>query len=454
MQANSEPIASKTENQLKDEAISLFRQIVSEITQTPEFKKSKYDALRKGLSSWAGQSMVKRMALGKTIKKFDREIKDTQYTPKTNLDDLKLWENLGRLITLGVRYMALKDQTDPGRIAKLLETPIAKILKNTDFGNIYEMVAASETRALATQHMIQDIFGQFPTKAGILPAIKLKKANTSLKKKNQALKGMEDMPPEMLVSSMISLFSLLIEADEIGLLIQGLSELIRKIHTGSVILGEAGTPLIEAALAEKLRAAATKVDPVIFGKAIAGLLQTFESVSSAVMSCLSENQPLLGSVIGSRAVGENSKIRRKSKKAALVEEFINTSNGTSNGAEWVAKELADLDTQEVGETCNAWLRIINAIHEERPDIAQTLLSSLSSVIDADELKTIAGWIIPDITASIKPIAGAVLPSVINALCDLMTPAPGEDLGELDEALGNLRNILSNNRHNPHGGREI
>ncbi len=323
MQGNSDPTASKIENQIKDEALSVFRQIVSEIAQTPEFKKSKYDAARKALTSWSGQSTVKKLAVSKTVKKMDREIKCARYAPKTNLDDLKLWENIGKLITLGARYMTHKDKTDPGRVAGLLEKPVTQILKNTDFGNIFEMVAASGPRAVATQQMIQDILGQFPTKAGILPAIKLKKANTSLIKKNQALKGMEDLPPEMLVGSMVNLFNALIDAGELGLFVAQVSELIRKVHTGNVILGEAGTPLIETALAEKLRSAAAKVNPVILGKAITGLMEDFESVSSAVMSCLAENQDLLGNVIGSRAAGRNSKIRRKSKKAAMVEEFTN-----------------------------------------------------------------------------------------------------------------------------------
>ncbi len=90
----------------------------------------------------------------------------------------------------------------------------------------------------------------------------------------------------------------------------------------------------------------------------------------------------------------------------------------------------------------------------RPDVAGAMLSSLFSVIDADDLNAAAKWIIPDVVESIKPLAGAVMPSVINALCSLITPAPGEDSAELDEALGNLGNILSNHCNNPHGGREI
>jgi hypothetical protein len=100
------------------------------------------------------------------------------------------------------------------------------------------------------------------------------------------------------------------------------------------------------------------------------------------------------------------------------------------------------------------LRIINATHESRPDIAENLLSSLFSIIDTDELQAAAKWMIPEAIASVKPIAGAVMPSIINALCHLMTPAPGEDSSEMDEAIGNLRKILSNPCNNPQGGREI
>ena len=119
------------------------------------------------------------------------------------------------------------------------------------------------------------------------------------------------------------------------------------------------------------------------------------------------------------------------------------------GPELIEKGLADIDTQEIGETLNIWLRVINSIHESQPDVALRPISSLFSILDWDELQTTAQWLVPDMVESIKPVAGAVMPSLINGLCELLTPSPGEDTGELDEALDNLRNILSNN-----GGKKI
>jgi len=433
MEGNSEQVIANFEKQIKDEAAAVFRQIVSEVTETPEFKKAKNDAINKALASWAGQSIFKKMVSSRMSKKNAAESKDAEISPKT------------KMITLGARYMAEKDKTDPNRTANLLAKPIKDVLMNTDFGNIYEMVAVSEARVLATRQMMQDVLKEFPTKAGILPAMKLKKANTSLKKKNLSLSAMENMTPEMLLGSMLNLFNALIEAKELGTFINNLSELIRKIYTGSVILGEAGKPLIELTLTEKLRDALTEVDPVVFRKAIVGLFETAEAASSAAMTSFSENPEILGELVSAYGAIKNSKIRRKNKKAALLEELLEE----ETGPELIEKGLADIDTQEIGETLNIWLRVINSIHESQPDVALRPISSLFSILDWDELQTTAQWLVPDMVESIKPVAGSVMPSLINGLCELLTPSPGEDTGELDEALDNLRNILSNN-----GGKKI
>jgi len=444
MQENAEQIQKSIENRFKDEAVAVFRQIMSEITQTPEFKKAKNDTVIKALSSWSGESMFKKMVSNRMHKKITEELKDAQYAPKTDINNVKVWENIGKLITLGSQYMAQKDKTDPNRVANMLEKPLTDLLRHTDFGIIYEMIAVSEARAIATQEKIQQVMGEFPTKSGILPAIKLKKTNTAIKKRNLSLKNMENMPPEMLLSSMLNLVKSLIEAKELGTLINQVSELIRKCHTGNVILGEAGKSAIELTLLEKLADSWPEVDPVVFRKAVVGLLESYEAVSSAVMASISEQPEVFGELVSSFGLRKNTTIIRKSKKAALLEEFIDESDGTA----LIEKGLADLDTQEIGETLNTWLRIINSIHESQSDVALTPLSSLVSIIDLDELETAAQWILPNIIESIKPIAGAVMPSLINGVCELLTPEPGEDSEQIDEALSNLRNILSRNGGEP------
>ena len=440
MQENGQDIADPIEKQMKDEAVEVFRRIVSEVTETPEFKKVKNASINKALSSWAGENVFENMDGSRMSEKISQEFKDAESAPKTKIEDLELWGNIGKLITLGARYVAQKDKTDSDRIANLLAKPLKELLMNTDFGHIYEMVAASEDRIMATQRMIQDVMGQFPTKSGIFPAIKFKKANTSLKKRNLALKNMEKLPPEMLLSSMINLFNELIEPEALGVLIHQISELIRKIHAGSVILGEAGKPMIEMSLTNKLRDALAQVDPVVFGKAFVALMEEVEGVSSAIMTATSEEPEIIGKIVTSYGARKNSKIRRIRKKADILEELVDE----GDGSRLIGQGLADLDTQEVGETVNAWLRIINSIHDSQPDVALTPVSSLFSVIDWDELQTAAQWLVPDLIESIKPLAGAVMPSLINGLCELLTPIPGDDSDQLDEALANLRSILSSN----------
>jgi len=54
--------------------------------------------------------------------------------------------------------------------------------------------------------------------------------------------------------------------------------------------------------------------------------------------------------------------------------------------------ISDLDTQVMAENVNAALRIINSIHEEKPELFTTLLRGFADSVDEEELqKPSNGW---------------------------------------------------------------
>lgn len=438
MQRDVQDMADPAGKRVKDEALDLLRQILSEVIRTPEFKRARDGLIQRALSYWTAENPLARPEEGRMTEGAGPEGEAGESATRTNLAELAVWGNLGRLLTLGARYLAEKDKTEPDRWARLLEKPLKDILMNTDFGYLYEMVSASEGRTLATQEMIQTVMSEFPTKSGILPALRFRKTNTAMKKRERALKSMENYTPEMLVSSMVNLFNELIEPEALGALVQAAAEWVRRIHVGSAILGEAETPMIEGALRNKLRDAWAHVDPILFGKALVALAEEAEGISSAILTATADEPELLRAIVTSYGARKNPKIRQTRKKAELLEELV----ASGNGSEHIEAGLADLNTQELGDTLNAWLRMINQMHDARPEAVLTPLASLASMIDWDELRTASEWIMPDMIESIRPIAGAVMPSLLHGLCDLVTPSAGEETEALDEALARLRSLLS------------
>ncbi len=428
----------RTKEELKQEAIAIVRDMISEIRDLPELGKQKDQFVTASLENWAGESKVKKILSNQVAKRITKNGASDRHFGKTDPADLDVWKNIGRLIEVYARYAAMRDRENPEWAAALLKQPVKAILSNTDFGDVFEMFDASEQRKLATLKMIQDMSDEFPTKVGVMPLIKLKKANFSIKKMNQSLEAMKDISPDMMPPMLFSFLEKLIDGEEIGTLMNQIFEIIRKLHTGSILTGDAGKSLLEITLTDKLEEIISSLDPVLLRKTVVGLVENYEAAGSSLISTLSDNPHVFMELVSAYASIKNTGIRTQNRKAQMIEELPE-----EEFADATAKVLADLETQEMAETVNTWLQIINRIHEYHPDITFHPVSSAFSVLDTQALKEAFKWLIPDLVKAVKPVSGAVMPELLKGFCALVTPEPGEDTTELNEALTSVKNILLN-----------
>jgi hypothetical protein len=103
--------------------------------------------------------------------------------------------------------------------------------------------------------------------------------------------------------------------------------------------------------------------------------------------------------------------------------------------------LSDLDTQELGETINTVLRLLNSLRHSHPESIPRVLAGMASTIDTDELQEAAAWIVTAAVEAVKPLAGFVMPSVLRGLAELLTPEPGDDKDEMAAAINELKTAL-------------
>jgi hypothetical protein len=423
---------------IKKTAIEILGEMVSEVSATPELKKARNDIVNKTLTAWAGNSRFKNMLAGFVSRRITA--KDHPFAlPPTRPEELKLWGNMGTLTLLGIRFMAAMDRENPQWMAQMMETPLKRTLANVDFGELYEMIDGSEDRVLAVQAMLQRVINEFPIKFGLAPAIKLRMVNMNLKKKNMTLASIEDMAPDMLARTFLSLIEKLIEGREIGELADRIAGLVRKIHAGGVMEGEAGKSLLEIVLTQKLREILPEIKPEIFRKAVIGLAELKESTGNALTVALEENPALMLELIASRAAIRNPGIRRQGRKAAMLAELP-----SGELADAMAKGISDLDAEEVAGTVNNWLRIINHLNERHPEKTIDLLASCAAMIDPDELETAVRWLMPGAVDAMRPVAGILMPELIRGFCRLVEPQPGQDTADMDNALAMLRRMILDN----------
>jgi hypothetical protein len=202
------------EKQIKDDSTAVLQKILAEIGETPEFKTIKIETIQKLLSGWSGHSMFKKMVSGRMIKKIDRDLAAARASQKTNIHEMELWEDIGKLITLGSKYVVLKDGAKPAGTAEFLEEPLKQVLSHTDFNDILDMAAATQAQGLSTQNMIHDVMARFPSKMEKIPALKQIKTVTHLKKKTLSLQNIENMPAETFDGTMTNLSESIHETTE------------------------------------------------------------------------------------------------------------------------------------------------------------------------------------------------------------------------------------------------
>jgi hypothetical protein len=342
----------------------------------------------------------------------------------------------GMLLTAWARKVNADHAGDPVCHAETRGETIHTFLANTDFGEIREMVENSEECALKTVEAFNETLWKYPAKVGSILGTLLAATNTGIRSTREVLRPVEkNVGPDLLADMLLSLLKGL-NAKEAGNLINALCEFVRRLHTGNYLLAKAGKPLFQIYLTDALLEALPNIDPVLLKKAKIALAEDREAVSNALADALADHPDLMVEMISAYGSTKTPLIKGVSRKVRLFEEM-----DQEDLADATAKGLSDLDTFEIAEVINGFLRTINSIHENRPEIFSTIACSIADSIDAEELRTAADWFIPEIVEAVQPVIAPSMPVIINAVADMLSPQGGIEDERHREAVGNLKAVM-------------
>jgi hypothetical protein len=251
----------------------------------------------------------------------------------------------------------------------------------------------------------------------------------------ETLKPLHTLAPDIMADVVFSLMRSL-DGKAAGELVNDLSEVIRQIHTGSALIGDQGLPQFSADLRILLADFASTLNPEVLLKARTALAQDLETIRNTWTETMAARPDLFLSELRQMAERRNPAIRATRREVDLLANMpeADVNNALSTG-------LSDLDTQELGETINAILRILNSLRRSHPEAVPRVLAGMASTIDTDELKDATAWIVPAAVEAVKPLAGAVMPAVLRGLAELLTPEPGDDTDEMATAIAELKTAL-------------
>ncbi len=328
-------------------------------------------------------------------------------------------QNVGVAADVGVLLTSLARKVNAERAAKEPvhgEKPgesIEAFLRNTDFGEILEMIEGADPHVIETIRIFNEQLWKYPAKVGTLTVAANALLNTSIKAASEALKPIdEQFSPDLLADILLSSVRELKGAN-VAMLINTIFELIRRVHTGSHRLGTSGRTLFQTYLTTLLNECLPVMKPELLKKARIALAEDGEAYANAMSEALKSNPAILLSVLSTIGAVRSSRARAVSRKLRAVQEMDQSGLNAA-----VSESVSDLDTYGIAELVNTTLSLLESIHDARPDIVSSLAGGIADSVDTERLRRTCEWLIPDLVDALKPLAPAVMPEIIKGLKDL------------------------------------
>jgi hypothetical protein len=353
--------------------------------------------------------------------------------PGKNWNGKGISADVGRFLTAWAKKINTDHAADPLCHAGARGDTIHNFLKYTDFGEIREMVEGSGPCVIKTIEAFNEQLWKYPAKVGTLVATIIPLMNTFIKASREILLPIEEkIGPDLLADIMLSLVKGINGADT-AKLINAVREVIRRVHTGSLLLGKGGKPLFQIYLTDLLHDCLPEMDPELVKKIRIIFAEDREAMANAMADALSDNPDITLSYLASIGLVKTSDIKARTRKLCVIEQIdpVGLKSAVSEG-------MSDLDTYEIAGLVNTACRVANRIHEVKPDILSNALSGVVDSVSPEEVRKTARWLIPDLVNAIKPLAVEMMPFIIKGFSELISPDDGYASPEHKEAMDSLK----------------
>jgi hypothetical protein len=357
--------------------------------------------------------------------------------PGKNWNGKGISADVGRFLTAWAKKINTDHSADPLCHAGARGDTIHNFLKYTDFGEIREMVEGSGPCVIKTIEAFNEQLWKYPAKVGTLVATIIPLMNTFIKASREILLPIEEkIGPDLLADIMLSLVKGINGADT-AKLINAVREVIRRIHTGSLLLGKGGKPLFQIHLTDLLHDCLPEMDPELVKKIRIIFAEDREAMANALADALSKNPDITLSYLASMGLVKTSDIKARTRKLCVIEQIDPAGLKSA-----VSEGISDLDTYEIAGLVNTACRVANRIHEVKPDILSNALSGVVDSVSPEEVRKTARWLIPDIVDAIKPLAVEMMPFIIKGFSELISPDDGYASPEHKETMDSLKTALA------------
>ena len=373
-------------------------------------------------------------SIGKNIEKLS-------VVQKTQLLD-GLISNIGKgrtgeLLTTYTRIINEIHQNEPTFFAEKLAPAFRNWAEQADFGEIKELLDNSAGDVIAIIKMVNDVMWDYPAKILLLMSLLPGIANIATASLKDTMMRFNDLSHDMVTDIVLS-FLREIDGQTIGRLINEVNELIRKLSTGSALLGEPGNPLFPQDLSRILEDALSTLDGELFWKARIAISEGKESVNKTIVDALRNNPELIMLQLDRLSALGNCRIRAMSRKMEFVEGLPE-----EDVADAVSRGISEFDAQEMGEIFNLMALLANRMRKLKPELAPALVAQFVDSLDLSELQDTIKWIVDDLSEALRPLARVFIPQLVKGVCGWLTPEDDDNNEEVEMAINQIRSLLQN-----------
>jgi hypothetical protein len=196
-----------------------------------------------------------------------------------------------------------------------------------------------------------------------------------------------------------------------------IKELIRRAHTGSLLLGKGDKSLLEIYLQDIMKEYYSVADPELARKLPIYFGEMKEAIANANAKALEENPKALLAKVSSAGAVKTSAIKAKSCKLKVLEGIEEADLKAS-----VSVSMTELDTYEIADYINTGLKFLNKIYEADPNLISSTFRGIADSINSEEVAKTVQWIIPDLIDAIRPLSPAFVPALAQGLNELAASA--------------------------------
>jgi len=355
---------------------------------------------------------------------------------KNIIEQLPL-EEPGRMISRLGQMISEIHETDPTFLTETARTKTRELIHHIDFGQIKETIDKAEEDIVATVQMVNEELWQYPAKVVCLMAVFPSLANIALQALTKTMVPMNDMAPDLLADVVCALLRE-IKGEKVGSLINETTELIRKLHTGNVLIGEPGRPQLHEELEKLAVHALAEIDLPLLLKSRELLFEFKETFDKMLLEVSIQNPELAKAFFQHPFRSLAGKSRAWARRADICEQLFTD----ADLAEQFSLGWAELSGEELAEIINRFCTLLNRAYDGSQSATGNLPSRILDSLDVYEVGETAQRLSRDLVEGLKPLAPDIMPPLLKGVAELITAADQSDEDALGDAMASLRKAFN------------